>query len=204
MLMTETRREPLNHLLSMKSLQCLLDAIVSLFPNTIDHRNPANLLKDLKITLKKANKSDIVLTLGDIIDCQRGLVGRNICVITTECPEWPEKRLADAAKVKADEMAGQGERHWVLDHLPEIFHSQDFSFDNKDLPWRKLMELLRMGSYVDGKTLIYEEHLLRITMSEHLFPMMDLANVKDIAQAFLDILQCISLLFLSLASEYNI
>ncbi len=52
------------------------------------------------------------------------------------------------------------------------------------------MELLIKDEYVNGKVFIYEEHLLRITISERLFPITDLTNVKDIAQVFFDIFRC--------------
>lgn len=96
----------------------------------------------------------------------------------------------DAAKAKADEMAVEGKRHWVLDHLPEILHSQDFRSNDKDTPQRRLAELLNKTEYADGTPFVYEEHLLRITVSERLFPITDLSDVKDIAQVFLDIFRC--------------
>ncbi len=194
--------------------QCgILDRIiegpyVKCFQN-IDRKNPVHFFKGLKMTLQKADKTNIVLTLGDIIHRQRHLIGRNTCIVLGRSPAWPdqelvvkiswpsihrdsEKKLMGAAKAKADEIAGKGKRHWVLDHLPEILHSQDFRFNEQDSPQKRLMELLIKAKYADEKTFIYEERLLRITVSERLFPITDLANVKDIAQVFLDILQCTS------------
>ncbi|KAK0199694.1 hypothetical protein DFS33DRAFT_1364371 [Desarmillaria ectypa] len=164
------------------------------------------------MTLEKSDGMKIILTLGDIIHRQRGLIGQDTCVVLARSSAWPgrelvvkiswpgihrdsEKKLMDAAKAKADEMAGKDKRHWVLDHLPEILHSQDFRFNDKDSPQRRLMELLIEAAYADGKAFIYEERLLRITVSERLFPITDLTNVKDVAQVFLDILQCHRWLF---------
>ncbi len=175
-------------------------------------KNPVNLFNGLKMTLQGADGTNIILTLGDIIHRQRGLVGRDTCVVLARSSAWldrelavkiswpgvyrdSEKKLMDAAKAKADEMAGEGKTHWVLDHLPEILHSQDFRFNDEDSPQKRLMELLIEAQYADGKTFIYEERLLRITVSERLFPITDLTNVKDIAQVFLDILQCTSFSF---------
>ncbi|KAK0421557.1 hypothetical protein EV421DRAFT_1879623 [Armillaria borealis] len=170
-------------------------------------KNPVNLFNGLKMTLQGANGTDIFLTLGDIIHRQRGLIGRNTCVVLAHSSAWPnrdlvvkiswpgvyrdsEKKLMDAAKAKADEMAGKGKTHWVLDHLPEILHSQDFRFNDEDSPQKRLMELLIEAKYADKKTFIYEERLLRITVSERLFPITDLTDVKDIAQVFFDIFRC--------------
>ncbi len=84
-------------------------------------------------------------------------------------------------------MTGKDKKHWVLGHLPEILHSQDFRFNEKDSPQRRLVELSNKVENADGKTSIYEEHLLRITVSERLFPITDLTDVKGIAQVFFDI-----------------
>ncbi len=54
------------------------------------------------------------------------------------------------------------------------------------------MELLIKDEYANGKTLLYEKRLLRITISESLFPITDLTDVNIIAQVFVDILQCTS------------
>ncbi|KAK0460332.1 hypothetical protein IW261DRAFT_1349814, partial [Armillaria novae-zelandiae] len=170
-------------------------------------RNSVNLFNGLRMNLKQADDTDIVLTLGDIIHRQRGVGGRNTYIILASSPTWlnrelavkiswagayraSEKTLMDAVRAKAEEMAGEGNTHWVLDHLPEILHSQDFPFDQDDCPQKRLMELSIEAEYADDKTFMYEERLLRITVSERLFPITDLANVQDIAQVFLDILQC--------------
>ncbi len=173
-----------------------------------DRRNPMNLFNGLKMTLETSDKSKVILVLGDIIHRPMGIIGRNTFVVLARSSAWPdrdlavkiswpsthrdsEKKLMDAAKAKADEMAGEGKNHWVLDHLPEILYSQDFSFNDKDTSQRKLVELLNKVKYADRKTSIYEGHLLRITISERLFPLTDLTDVKDIAQVFFDIFRCL-------------
>ncbi|KAK0211826.1 hypothetical protein IW262DRAFT_1322892 [Armillaria fumosa] len=170
-------------------------------------KNPVNLFKGLKMTLQNAKGEDIILTLGDIIHRQRGLSGRNTCVVFASSPTWKdrelvvkiswpgvyrdsEKKLMDRAKAKAEEMSPGGERHWVLDHLPEILHSQDFRFDKEDSPQKRLMKLLIKAKYAEERSFIYEERVLRITVSERLFPITDLTDVKDIAQVFFDIFRC--------------
>ncbi|PBK89666.1 hypothetical protein ARMGADRAFT_1015274 [Armillaria gallica] len=97
----------------------------------INFGNPANIFKGLKMTLQKADKTNIVLILGDVVYRQRGLIGRNTCVVTGTSSEWPgmqlvvkiswpsiyrgsEKKSVDAAKAKADEIAGKSKRHRVF------------------------------------------------------------------------------------------
>ncbi|KAK0234903.1 hypothetical protein EDD85DRAFT_1024792 [Armillaria nabsnona] len=172
-----------------------------------DKRNHVNLFSGLKMTLETSDKSKVILVLRDVIHRQKGIIGRDTFVVPARSSAWPdrelavkiswpsihrdsEKKLMDAAKAKGDEMTGEGKKHWVLDHLPEIFHSQDFRFNDKETSQRRLVELLNEAEYADRKTFIYEEHLLRITVSERLFPLTDLTDVKDIAQVFFDIFRC--------------
>ncbi|KAK0234904.1 hypothetical protein EDD85DRAFT_909488 [Armillaria nabsnona] len=187
------------------------DPYIKPFEKT-DRKNPEKIFKGLKLTLQKADEANIVLILGDIVHRQGGLIGRSTCVVTGTSLEWPgmqlvvkiswpsiyrdsEKKLVDTAKAKAYEIADKSKRHWVLDHLPEILHSQDFRLNEKNSPLGRLMELLIKDEYVDGKTFLYEECLLRITVSERLFPLDTLTDVKEIGQVFLDILQCHRWLF---------
>ncbi|KAK0488049.1 hypothetical protein EDD18DRAFT_1466506 [Armillaria luteobubalina] len=176
----------------------------------IDRKNPGDFFKGLKVALQKTDKTNIVLTLGDIIHRQGRLIGRNTCVVVGESQEWPRKQLVvkisypsiyrdsgqnlvDAAKAKAREMASEGKESRLLDHLPEILHSQDFPSNDNDLPQRRLMDLLTGATYADRMTDIYDlykERFPRITVSKCLFPITNLTNVKDIAQVFFDILQC--------------
>ncbi|KAK0451397.1 uncharacterized protein EV420DRAFT_1766426 [Desarmillaria tabescens] len=195
---------------------CILDRIIEerciRSFEKVDRKNPANFHRGLKMTLQKADTTNIVITLGDVIHYQRGLVGRNTCVVTAEGPEWPgkqlvvkiswpsiyrdsEKKFIDAAKAKAREMTSKGKEHWVLDHLPEIFHSEEFQFDDEDSPQGRLRKLLIDAAYVDGNTFIYDERFPRITVSERLCSLDTLNDVKEIGQVFLDILQCHRWLF---------
>ncbi|KAK0475735.1 hypothetical protein IW261DRAFT_1595246 [Armillaria novae-zelandiae] len=159
------------------------------------------------MALETSEKPKTILALGDIIHHQRSLIGRDTCVVLVCSSTWPdrdlvvkiswpsihrdsEKKLMDAAKAKADEIAGEGKRHWIVDHLPSILQSQNFRSNDEDPSQRRLVELLSKAEYADGKPFIYEEHLLRIPVSERLFPMTDLTDVKDIAQVFYHIFRC--------------
>ncbi|KAK0211823.1 hypothetical protein IW262DRAFT_1497677 [Armillaria fumosa] len=175
-----------------------------------DKGNPTNFFNGLKMTLETSEKSKIIIVLGGIIHRQCGLIGRDICVVPACSSAWPDQelvvkiswpsihrdseKLMDAAKAKADEMASEGKRHWVLDHLPEIPHSQDFRSDDKTTSQRRLVELSNKAD-VDGTPFIYKEHFLRISVSESLFPITGLTDVKDIAQGFFDIFRCHHLLY---------
>ncbi|KAK0488047.1 hypothetical protein EDD18DRAFT_1292023 [Armillaria luteobubalina] len=184
--------------------QIIEDPYIKCFEN-MDCKNPGHFFKSLEMTLQKADKTNIVLTFGDIIHHQRHLIGWNTCVIIGASLEWPgkqlvvkishpsiyhesEQKLVAGAKAKAREMASKGKEHWVLNHLPEILHSQDFN--EKDCTQKRLMELLIKAEYAEEKTLLYQEHVLRITVSERLFPLDSLTDIKEVGQVFLDILQC--------------
>ncbi|KAK0231492.1 hypothetical protein IW262DRAFT_1263042 [Armillaria fumosa] len=168
--------------------------------------DPALLFSGLEMTLKKDNKR-ISLILGTIVYRQRGLFGRDTCVIRATCPEWEgkklvvkiswpsasrksEKTLLDIAIAKANEMAKPGETHWVLNHLPNIFHEQDFKFDDDDSVQKLISEMVHGGQYVGGRDGAYEGRVLRITVLEEIYPITSLRNDRDYAQVFVDILQC--------------
>ncbi|KAK0479954.1 hypothetical protein EDD18DRAFT_1206454 [Armillaria luteobubalina] len=168
--------------------------------------DPALLFSGLEMTLKKDDRP-ITLILGTIVYRQRGLFGRDTCVIHATCTEWEgkklvvkiswpsasrksEKTLLDIAITKAKEMAKPGEAHWVLNHLPNILHEQDFKFDDDDSVQKLISETVTGGQYVGGRDGAYEERLLRITVLEELSPITSLRNDRDYAQVFVDILQC--------------
>ncbi|KAK0460333.1 hypothetical protein IW261DRAFT_1635265 [Armillaria novae-zelandiae] len=154
-----------------------------------------NLSNRLKMTLDTSEKSKIILVLGGTNCHQRGLIGRDTCVVLACSSTRPDSELVvktswpsihrdsekNAANVKADEMAGEGKRHWILDHLPEIRHSQDFRSNDEDMSQRRLLKMLNDEEYADEKPFIYDEHL-RITFSGRLFSITDLTDVKDIGQ----------------------
>ncbi|KAK0209370.1 hypothetical protein IW262DRAFT_1529132 [Armillaria fumosa] len=87
-------------------------------------------------------------------------------------------------------MAEDGKMHWVLNHLPNILHEQDFKFDDDDLVQKLIVEMVNGGQYVGGRDGIYERCILRITVLEELILITSLRNGKHYAQVFVDILQC--------------
>ncbi|KAG7446129.1 uncharacterized protein BT62DRAFT_1076518 [Guyanagaster necrorhizus] len=171
--------------------------------NTVSN-DPKKLFSGLLTTLQRNGKT-IEVNLGRTIYRQRGLIGRDSCVVAATCNEWPgmklvvkiswpstsrksEKALVDKAKAEADKKAGDGKRHWVLDHLPNILHEQDFPFDD-DSAQKMIAEVLHDGEFIGGEG-TYEDRVLRISVMEELFPIKSLREAKDYAQVFVDILQC--------------
>ncbi|KAK0490315.1 hypothetical protein IW261DRAFT_1323966, partial [Armillaria novae-zelandiae] len=169
-------------------------------------QDPELLFSGLEMNLKK-DKKPIKLILGPLVYRQRGLFGRHTCVIRATCTKWAgkklvvklswpsasrksEKELLDIAIAKAKQMVKPGQTHWVLNHLPNILHEQDFKFEDGDSVQRLLSEMLHGGEYVGGRDGAYDERLLRITVSEELFLITSLRNDRDYAQVFVDILQC--------------
>ncbi|KAK0498098.1 hypothetical protein EDD18DRAFT_1071869, partial [Armillaria luteobubalina] len=173
--------------------------------NTVS-KDPKLLFSGLEMELQK-NGENITLILGTIVYRQRGLFGRDTCVIHATCTEWKdtklvvkiswpsasrksEKELLDIAIAKANEMAKPGETHWVLNHLPNILHEQDFKFDDAKSVQKLIAEMVNGGQYVGGRDGVYERRVLRITVLEELSPITSLRNDKHYAQVFVDILQC--------------
>ncbi|KAK0205918.1 hypothetical protein DFS33DRAFT_543012 [Desarmillaria ectypa] len=172
--------------------------------NTVS-KDPKTLFCGLIMNLERNSKA-IKLKLGKTVYRQRGLIGRDTCVICATCTEWSgmklvvkiswpsasrksEKALLDIAKAKAKQLAGDNKRHWILDHLPNILHEQDFDFDD-DSAQKIIAKMMHDGKFVGTREGTYEERVLRITVLEELFPITSLRKDSDYAQVFVDILQC--------------
>ncbi|KAK0205945.1 hypothetical protein DFS33DRAFT_1381028 [Desarmillaria ectypa] len=172
--------------------------------NTVS-KDPKTLFCGLIMNLDRNGKA-IKLKLGKTVYHQRGLIGHDTCVICATCAEWSgmklvvkiswlstsqksEKALLDIAKVKAKELAGDDKRHWILDHLPNILHEQDFDFDN-DSAQKIIATMIHDGKFVGTREGTYEERVLCITVLEELFPITSLQKDSDYVQVFVDILQC--------------
>ncbi len=168
-------------------------------------KDPKLLFSGLEMILQKDNK-DLTLILGTTVYRQRGLFGRDTCVIRATCAKWAgkklvvkiswpsalrksEKTLLDIAIAKADGMAETGNTHWILNHFPNILHEQDFKFDDDDSVQKLIAEMINAGKYVGGRAGVYEERVLRITVLEELSPITSLRKDSDYAQVFVDILQ---------------
>ncbi|KAK0490358.1 hypothetical protein IW261DRAFT_1387679 [Armillaria novae-zelandiae] len=150
---------------------------------------------------------DIKLVLGTIMYRQRGIFGRDTCVVQATCTKWgdkklvvkiswpsasrkSEKELLNIAIAKANGMAEEGKTHWILNHLPNILHEQDFKFDEAGSVQKLIADMVTEGQYVGGRDGVYERRVLRITVLEELIPITNLRKGKHYAQVFVDILQC--------------
>ncbi|KAK0490360.1 hypothetical protein IW261DRAFT_1323834, partial [Armillaria novae-zelandiae] len=166
-------------------------------------KDPKLLFVGLEMTLDE----DIKLVLGTIVYRQRGLFGRDTCVVQATCTKWgdkklvvkiswpsasrkSEKELLNIAIAKANGMAEEGKTHWILNHLPNILHEQDFKFDEAGSVQKLIADMVNEGQYVGGRDGVYERRVLRITVLEELIPITNLRKGKHYAQVFVDILQC--------------
>lgn len=153
----------------------------------------------------------IVLTLGRRIYRQPGIIGRGTCVVhaTSESNglrgkklvvkfSWPgETRTAEdnflaAAKAKAEELSTDGKRHWVLDHLPHLFHAENVDLEDGDSTPARVANFLNNAEYVNNCCFAYENRTLRITVQELLYPVDALTSAEAVAQVFMDVLQGLS------------
>ncbi|KAK0493009.1 hypothetical protein EDD18DRAFT_1181829, partial [Armillaria luteobubalina] len=199
------------HRLTLKQRSVLHDIIKDPYLTDFSRFNavskdPKLLFSGLEMELQK-NNDNITLILGSIVYRQRGLFGRDTCVIHATCTEWKDKKLVvkiswpsmsrksekelfDIAIAKANGMAKDGKPHWVLNHLPNILHEQDFKFDDDGSVQKLIAEMVNGGQYVGGRDGVYERRVLCITVLEELIPITSLRNGKHYAQVFVNILQC--------------
>ena len=136
------------------------------------------------------------LQLGKTVYHQHGLIGRGTWVLRAKLRETGSDGGSDAivklswsptSRKSEHAMINQARGNailygdqWVLDHLPNVLHSQDFD-ETKDGPVKGLIELL-------GDK--YEPRVLRLLVLEELFPITELAAASDLANAFRDIFKC--------------
>ncbi|KAF8870341.1 hypothetical protein CPB85DRAFT_751416 [Mucidula mucida] len=149
-------------------------------------------------------KGPFKVKLGRIIDQQTGLIGRCTYIVNAESEtRWPDMKLvvkitwsptdrtSEATFVERirEEAAAQN-ADWVLDHVPNILHSQDF----ERLPGEVgcgLAAFLNDPStrYADGRRFTYENRVLRVSVHEKLCKLSEASSVVDYAQIFFDVLQ---------------
>ncbi|KAF9048257.1 hypothetical protein BDZ89DRAFT_1253469 [Hymenopellis radicata] len=136
------------------------------------------------------NNKPVLVTLGRILMRQPGIIGRNTCVLEASSPEWeglelivkiswlPSSRVAENVFidriVEAAADAGD-DAAWVLDHIPTVLHSQDFSL-SEDSPGTRLRDY-------------FEHDGCRVSVHERLYPVDDLKTCSEVAQVLFDVLQ---------------
>ncbi|KAF8900375.1 hypothetical protein CPB85DRAFT_1565245 [Mucidula mucida] len=155
------------------------------------------------ITLQDANGSFSV-KLGRIIHQEAGLIGRCTYIVNAESEtRWPGMKLvvkitwsptdrtSEATFVnRVREEAAAQNADWVLDHVPNILHSQDFE-RLPDEVGCDLAAFLNDPStrYADGRRFTYENRVLRVSVHEKLCKLSEASSVVDYAQIFFDVLQ---------------
>ncbi|KAF9013746.1 hypothetical protein BDZ89DRAFT_1076864 [Hymenopellis radicata] len=161
-----------------------------------------NILFGQSISLEDAN-GPFSVKLGRIIDRQAGLIGRCTCIVNAECDRWPGMKLAvkitwsptdrksEATFIdRIREEAEAQKADWVLDHVPNILHSQDFERLSDEVGGRLAAFLNDPATrYADGARFTYENRVLRVSVHEKLCKLSELGDVIDYAQVFFDILQ---------------
>ncbi|KAF9029831.1 hypothetical protein BDZ89DRAFT_1065124 [Hymenopellis radicata] len=164
---------------------------------------PSFLFDKREIQLLVNNKT-VIVTLGRIIMRQPGIIGRNTCVLEAKSDEWPGRELIIkiswpassrvAENVFVDRIReavtdGGEAAAWVLDHIPNVLHSQDFPL-SADSPGTRLSEYLESSaSFVADKSFSYETRVCRVSVHERLYSLDDLRKPSEYAQVFFDVLQ---------------
>ena len=158
-----------------------------------------NILWDLQLVTKMEEYKML-----DIVYRQAGIVGRLSLVIRAVHAKDPSKvviikstrpsptRVSEFNMVKSAREAAKkngGDEHWVLKHLPVFIYTEDVPVKTGALKDR-LQAFLNGSVYVHGRSLPYETRILRIDIQEELFNIDTLRDAQDIAQVFVDILQC--------------
>ncbi len=106
-------------------------------------------------------------------------------------PSPEEKLLHKARQVAID--AG-GDTHWVLQHLPNIIHTEDLQLTPGSTQARVAQiidDVFCHCESCDERVLCDERpETFRIVIMEELFPIKTLTTASDFAQVFFDILNC--------------
>ncbi|KAF8907737.1 hypothetical protein CPB85DRAFT_822101 [Mucidula mucida] len=157
----------------------------------------------LKIHLEREGRT-IIVDVEHVIFRDEQLEGRSTCVLAATSEEWPNKQLAvklcwqgagrrrdeeeyiRAARDKAEEIGD----HWVIDHLPDILHTQDIVLEG-DATEERLTQFFRDECDVP-KGFVYHPRHLRVIVSELLFPITSLSSETEVAQVFVLAIQCTS------------
>lgn len=156
------------------------------------------------LTLRKddPNKKPITINLNGILNREPSIIGRSTSTLYGTSDEWPgvnlvikvsfpstgrvsEETFLNTATEKAKEFEKDGERYWVLDHLPKLLHAETAVLDEIE---ENVKELCTMREYVGGEKSSYDERRRRILVYEMLQPLQTLTTAMDFAQVFVDVI----------------
>ncbi|KAF9462736.1 hypothetical protein BDZ94DRAFT_1309434 [Collybia nuda] len=98
---------------------------------------------------------------------------------------------ATAKSHDAQSLVEEFDKHWALNHLPNILYSEDFQLgsENEPMPQTKLALFFSKAEYVNGE-FKYETRVLRVSVQERLYKMTTLPSLVGYAQVFYDIFLC--------------
>ncbi|KAF8900404.1 hypothetical protein CPB85DRAFT_1325909 [Mucidula mucida] len=146
------------------------------------------------------------VTLGRVIDRQTGIIGRCTFIVNATCTmRWPGIELivkitwsptsrtseADFIRSVREAVSTTG-ADWVLDHVPNILHSQDFPHLQNEVGGRLAAFLNTLNEDHWTKDLgafKYEERVMRVSVHEKLYKLSELNTVRNHAQVFFDVVQ---------------
>ena len=138
------------------------------------------------------------ISLGDVISRDPAVIGRSTVVLKATSDKWPDTNLV--AKVswpssgrvsetkfieKAIEEAEKTEGEWATNHLPRMFFSKEFVFNEKST-FESTARLFEASKFFP-RNYAFERRVLRIIIQEELYPLKSLSNVRDLGQVFVDV-----------------
>lgn len=200
--------EPLNFLQNPSLLIATFQAISGLRTSGWGYAPPFKRAPQLQHLCRKTHIFDglemqlsngIVLRLGNTIFRQHGLIGHGTCVVRATYVNggvghldqawsgglivklsWPAKsRIPEPDIIKmARERAATDEDRWVLNHLPNVLHTED----------RYINQLSQ--ALIDRLGDMYEWRVLRVMVQEELFPITEQKTAPALAHSFHELLKC--------------
>lgn len=148
------------------------------------------------------DKTPMAITLGRVLSRDTSIIGRSTTTFSGTSDEWPgmnlvvkigfptvqvgresEETFIRAATEKAHEFSKEGERYWVLDHLPQLLYAETADLDEIE---ENVRVLCTKGDYV-GERPPYHDRRRRILVYEMLYPLETLTTARDLVQVFVDI-----------------
>ncbi|KAF8914724.1 hypothetical protein CPB85DRAFT_478951 [Mucidula mucida] len=146
------------------------------------------------------------VTLGRVIDRQTGIIGRCTFIVNATCTmRWPgielivkitwspTSRTSEAEFMQSvQEVAAHSGADWVLDHVPNILHSQDFPHLPDQVGGRlsAFLNSLHEDDWASSPgEFKYEDRVMRVSVHEKLYKLSELDTVSNHAQVFHDVVQ---------------
>lgn len=166
-------------------------------PNSSSNNKVAQIQDQLELAEGGSDKKFIV-TLGDVVSHDPGIIGRSTLVRRARSDRWPNTNLVIKVSwpnvgwgaeseflEKAIEEAKKTGGRWAIKHLPRVFWANDIVF-GEDSTLESVANLFKGAKFEEG-SYTYERRVLRIIIQEELRSLNSLTNVKEVGQVFVDI-----------------